>query len=86
MLMHTHFVVRCHTCFVLKNVLYCLQGNRGLHGPCVFDLPSAGPGGSEVAGGREKTKTRKQAGPGGPALHAPTYHGGEYHLPGVNTT
>ena len=43
-------------------------------GPCVFDLPwSARPGGSEVAGGREKTKIRKQGGRGGRrSTHPPT--------------
>ena len=35
-------------------------------GRSVFDSPfSARPGGSEAAGGREKTKTRKHRGPGG---------------------
>ena len=38
-------------------------------GRSVFNLSvSGGPGASKEAGRREKTKTRKQRGPGGPAL------------------
>ena len=38
-------------------------------GRSVFNLSvSGGPRGSEGVGEREKTKTRKQRGPGGPAL------------------
>ena len=40
-------------------------------GPSVFDLSeSAGPQGSEAAGGREKTKTENTGGPGGPGSGA----------------
>ena len=38
-------------------------------GRSVFDLSLSGrPGASKAEGGGEKTKTRKQRGPGGPAL------------------
>ncbi len=40
-----------------------------LAGRSVFDLSESGwPGASKAEGGGEKTKTRKQRGPGGPAL------------------
>ena len=52
------------------------KGSRGAAGRSVFDLSvSTRPGGSEEAGGREKTKTGKQGpggGPGAPRVLRPS--------------
>ena len=53
-----------------------IQPKSHLTGPSVFDLSVSGrPGGSEEAGGREKTKTGKQGpggGPGAPRVLRPS--------------
>ena len=52
--------------FHLRTVCIMYVSRQALVGPSVFDLSlSAGPQGSEAAGGREKTKTENTGGPGG---------------------
>ena len=59
-----------------KSVLELVRERRREAGRSVFNPPlSARPGGSEAAGGREKTKTRKHRGPGGPGDRTHTVQG-----------